>query len=69
MKQDVQLIKKTYLHGMRVRLLKMKAYNAPPIGSEGVVQGVDDIGSVIVLWDTGRRLNVLLDEDEIEIIN
>ncbi len=30
--------------------------------------GVDDIRSVMVSWDTGSGLNVVLGEDEIEII-
>ena len=41
---------------------------APPVGTEGTVRGVDDIGSVMVAWDNGCGLNVVLDEDEIEII-
>ena len=32
------------------------------------MRGVDDIGSVMVAWDNGSGLNVVLDEDEIEII-
>ncbi len=64
----VDVIKKSYFPGMRVRLLKMDDNQAPPIGTEGTVQGVDDIGSVIVAWYTGSRLNVVLDEDEIEVI-
>ena len=35
---------------------------------EGTVRGVDDIGSVMVAWDNGCGLNVVLDDDEIEII-
>lgn len=47
---------------------KMDDRQAPPIGTEGTVRGVDDIGSVMVAWDNGCGLNVVLDEDEIEII-
>ena len=66
---EVSAIKKTYLPGMRIRLLKMDDVQAPPVGTEGTVQGVDDIGSIMVFWDTGSRLNVVLDEDEIEILS
>ncbi len=69
MKNDVQRIKETYVQGMRVRLLKMNDIQGPPKGCEGTVRGVDDIGSVIVVWDTGSTLNVVLDEDEIEIVS
>ena len=69
MKHDVQRIKETYIQGMRVRLLKMNDIQAPPKGCEGTVRGVDDIGSVMVMWDNGSMLNVVLDEDEIEIVS
>ena len=66
---EVNEIKNKYLPGMRVRLLKMDDFQAPPIGTEGTVKGVDDIGSVMVAWDTGSSLNVIPDEDEIEILS
>ena len=64
----VQMIKEQYKPGMRVRLLRMNDIKAPPIGTEGTVRGVDDIGSVLVAWDNGCGLNVVLDEDLIEIL-
>lgn len=65
---EVSAIKQTYLPEMRIRLLKMDDVQAPPVGTEGTVQGVDDVGSVMVAWDTGSRLSVVLDEDEIETL-
>ena len=62
------MIKEQFKPGMRVRLLRMNYTQAPPIGTEGTVRGVDDIGSVMVAWDNGCGLNVALDEDIIEII-
>ena len=53
---------------MRVRLLKMDDDQAPPIGTEGIVLGVDDIGSLLMSWDTGSSLNVVMGEDVVEII-
>ena len=44
----IEQAKATYLAGMRVRLVKMDDIQAPPIGTEGTVKGVDDIGSVMV---------------------
>ena len=64
----VRMIKEQFKPGMRVRLLRMNDTQAPPIGTEGTVRGVDDIGSVMVAWDNGCGLNVALDEDIIEII-
>ena len=65
---QVKRIKETYKPGMRVRLLKMDDIQAPPVGTEGTVRGVDDIGSVMVSWDNGSGLNVVLGENEIEAI-
>lgn len=67
--EQIRRVKETYKAGMRVRLIKMGDFQAPPIGTEGTVRGVDDIGSVMVAWDTGSGLSVLLGEDEIEIIS
>ena len=71
MKQEAKIksIKDKYLPGMRVRLIKMDDIQAPPIGTEGTVRGVDDIGSVMVTWDNGSSLNVVLGIDEIILLN
>jgi hypothetical protein len=67
--EDVNNAKTSYLPGMRVKLVKLDSFNAPPIGTEGTVRGVDDNGAVIVTWDNGSWLNVVPDKDEIEIIS
>ncbi len=64
-----RMIKERYKPGMRVRLLKMNDTQASPVGTLGTVRGVDDFGSVMVAWDNGCGLNVVLDEDEIEVID
>ena len=43
-KDEVRKVKETYLPGMRVRLVKMDDAQAPVVGTEGTVLGVDDIG-------------------------
>ena len=68
-KKKIKMIKSTYLPGMRVKLIKMDDKQAPPIGCEGTVRWVDDIGSIMVKWDNGSRLNVILGEDEIDIVD
>lgn len=49
--------------GSRVQLLKMEDVQAPPVGTEGTVRGIDSTGSIMVSWDTGSSLNVLYDTD------
>ena len=66
---EVKKIKETYLPGTRIRLLKMDDVQAPPIGTEGTVRGVDDIGSILVAWDNGSGLNVIPGEDEVSILS
>lgn len=66
--KNVEKAKATYLSGMRVRLLKMDDDQAPAVGTEETVIGVDDTGSVMVAWDNGSSLNVLLGVDYVEII-
>ena len=65
----VELLKRRYPAGTRVRLLKMEDPNPVPVGMLGTVEDVDDIGSLIVQWDNGRQLHVLHDIDEVEKID
>ena len=46
----------------------MDAPQASPVGTEGTVRGVGDIGSVMMAWDKGFELSKVLDEDVVEII-
>lgn len=62
-REIVARLKKEYPAGARVKLLKMNDPYAPPIGTEGSVLGVDDIGSIMVSWDNGSSLNVVYGED------
>ena len=41
----------------------MDDIQAPVIGTKGTVTGVDDIGLVMVSWDTGSSLSVVFGED------
>lgn len=52
-----------YPKGTRVELVKMDDVQAPPIGTQGTVTGVDDIGTIMVDWDNGSHLGVVLGED------
>nr|DAW80389.1 MAG TPA: protein of unknown function (DUF4314) [Caudoviricetes sp.] len=65
----VELLKKRYSAGTRVRLLKMEDPNPVPIGMLGTVEDVDDICSLVVQWDNGRKLHVLHGIDEVEKID
>lgn len=59
----VALIRESYPPGLRIRLLRMDDPQAPPVGTLGVVRGVDDTGSIMVSWETGGSLNVVYGAD------
>lgn len=65
-KEELEKLRNEYPVGCRVVLKKMNDTQAPPIGTKGWVRGVDDIGNVLMRWDTGSGLNVIYNEDKIE---
>ena len=67
-KKIVDRIKKTYPKGTKIELVYMNDPQAPPVGTKGTVIGVDDIGSILVNWDNGSRLNVAYGTDSVKII-
>jgi len=62
-KERLQNLREKYPVGCRVELLRMDDIQAPMIGTKGTVIGVDDIGSIMVSWDTGSSLSVVFGED------
>lgn len=60
----VERVKKEYPADTRVELVRMDDLQAPPIGTKGMVRGVDDTASIMVAWDNGSSLNVVYGEDE-----
>lgn len=67
-KELLDIIKRSYPKGTRVVLVHMDDVQAPPKGTKGTVEGVDDIGSILVRWDNGSSLNVVYGEDRVEIV-
>ena len=59
----VEQLRKQYPVGCRVELLKMDDPQAPPVGTNGTVRYVDDIGSIGVAWDNGCGLSAAYGED------
>ena len=59
----VGMLRINYPKGTRVELMKMDDIQAPPIGTQGTVTEVDDIGTIMVDWDNGSKLGVVLGED------
>lgn len=66
--ETIRTIKHIYVKGTRVKLRRMDDPQAPPLGTQGTVIGVDDVGSIMVDWDNGSRLNVIPFVDECWIV-
>ena len=69
-KQDVAEIKNKYKEGMKVKLIKMYDYIEPiPPLTTGIIEHIDDIGTLHVIWEGGKRLGLVVGIDEFKIIN
>ncbi len=68
-KEIVEQVRRQYPIGTRVELVEMDDFQAPPIGTKGTVEGVDDTASLLVAWDNGSCLNVVYGEDFVKKIN
>ena len=66
--KKIAALKEQFPVGCRVRLVKMEDPQAPPVGTEGIVSYIDDIGTIHVRWKTGSSLGVVFGEDIIERI-
>lgn len=62
-KEIVEELRTHFPKGCRVELLEMDDPQAPKIHTCGTCRGVDDIGNILVNWDSGGSLNVILGED------
>ena len=65
-KETVERVRSQYPVGTRVELVEMDDAQAPPIGTQGTVTGVDDTGSLLVDWDNGSGLNVIYGVDRVK---
>ena len=66
--QTVEMLRKRYPAGTRVKLVSMDDPQAPPVGTLGTVTGVDDTGSLLMHWDNGSSLNVIYGEDVVATV-
>ena len=65
-KETVERVRRQYPVGTRVELVEMDDFQAPPIGTLGTVEGVDDTASLLVAWDNGSHLNVIYGADRVK---
>ena len=56
---SLEQLRTSFPAGTRIVLIEMDDPQAPPSGTQGTVRGVDDIGDILVAWDTGGSLNLI----------
>lgn len=66
-RETINVLKAKYPKGTKVRLVRMDDIQAPPVGTLGVVTGVDDAGNIHVSWDTGSSLSLIPGEDDFSV--
>ena len=65
-RETIERLKKEYPVGCTISLIEMDDKQAPPVGTRGVVIGIDDVGSLLVHWSNGSHLNVLYGVDRVK---
>ncbi len=64
----IEYLRHKYPKGTRVELLKMDDRQAPPLGTMGTVECVDDMATVHIHWDNGSTLGAVHGEDIIKVV-
>ena len=67
--REIEHNRALYHAGMRVELIRMDDVQAPPAGTHGTVTMVDDVGDLIVAWDTGGGLKLIPGVDEFRVLS
>ena len=67
-RERIAALRRMYPKGTMVQLLSMEDTQAPPPGTLGEVQGVDDAGQILIHWRTGSSLNLLPGVDSFRIL-
>ena len=58
-KEKVEMLRREYPVGTKLELLAMEDRQAPPVGTVGTVDGVDDAGQILMTWQTGSSLSLI----------
>lgn len=67
--EELMKIKQEYSKGTNIELIKMYDYiNPVPAGTKGIIDFVDNIGTVHVNWENGSSLGLVIGIDEFKII-
>ena len=66
--EEIKQIKEKYTIGTKVKLIKMYDMQEVPVGTKGIIEFIDDIGTLHIKWENGSTLGLVVGVDEFEII-
>lgn len=67
--KEVSRLRTQYPAGTRLELIEMDdPYSHPKPGDQGIVQGVDDMGQIMMRWDNGSSLSLVPGFDKFKIV-
>lgn len=66
--EKVKRLREQFPKGTKIQLIRMNDSQAPPKGTMGVVDFIDDMGTIFVNWSNGSGLGLIPGEDEFKVI-
>ena len=66
---QIKRIKEQYPKGTEIELISMEDSQAVPSGTHGIVDFVDDMGTIQMTWDNGSSLGLVVGEVQFKVIN
>lgn len=68
-KEETLKILQKYPKGTKIRLRNMEDPYPVPEGTLGIVEHVDDAGTIHMRWENGSSLGLVVGEDDFEIVS
>lgn len=65
---EIKKIKEQYPKGTEIELISMEDSQAVPSGTHGIVDFVDDMGTIQMTWENGSSLGLIIGEDQFKIV-
>lgn len=67
-KEEIEQIKRKYKAGQKVELIKMYDLQAVPTKTRGIIDYIDDLGTLHIVWENKSTLGLVVGVDEFKII-
>ena len=65
---QIKRIKEQYPKGTEIELISMEDSQAVPSGTHGIVDFVDDMGTIQMTWSNGSSLGLIIGEDQFKVV-